>query len=63
MGRVSQGYVQEVLQLQGVGRDPDAAKAIAPLLAAQLDAAASAYDRLPFETEPAGFLVVLERKA
>jgi hypothetical protein len=63
MTRVSQGYVQEVLQLQGVGRDPDAAKAIAPVLAAQLDAAAPAYDRLPFEAEPASFLVALERKA
>ncbi len=62
MSRVSQGYVQEVLQLQGVARDPDAARAIAPVLAAQLDAALPAYDRLPFETEPAAFLVTLERK-
>ena len=63
MSRVSQGYVQEVLQLQGAGRDPDAAKAIAPVLAAQLDAAAPSYDRLPFETETAAFLVALERQA
>jgi hypothetical protein len=33
------------------------------VLAAQLDAAVPAYDRLPFETEPAAFLVALERKA
>jgi hypothetical protein len=63
MSRVSQGYVQEVLQLQGVARDPDAARAIAPVLAAQLEAALPAYDRLPFEVEPAAFFVALERKA
>ncbi len=63
MSRVSQGYVQEVLQLQGVARNPDAARAIAPVLASQLEAAQAAYDRLPFETEPATFLVELERRA
>jgi hypothetical protein len=63
MSRVSQGYVQEVLLLQGVSRDPDAARAIAPVLAAQLEAAAPAYDRLPFESEPAAFLVALDRSA
>jgi hypothetical protein len=63
MGRVGQGYVQEVLQLQGVARDPDAARTIAPVLAAQLEAAMPANDRLPFEAEPAAFLVSLERRA
>jgi hypothetical protein len=63
MSRVSQGYVQEVLQLQGVGRDPDAARAIAPVLAAQLEAAAPTYDRIAFEAEPAAFLVELSRRA
>jgi hypothetical protein len=63
MSRVSQGYVQEVLQLQGVARDPEAARAIAPVLAAQIEAAQPAYDRLSFETEPATFLVELGRRA
>jgi len=63
LNRVSQGYVQEVLVLQGVARDPDAAKTIAPVLAAQLETAAPAYDRLPFEAEPAAFLVQLQRQA
>lgn len=63
MIRVGQGYVQEMLQLQGVARDPDAAKSIAPVLAAQLEVAMPAYDRLPFEVEPAAFFVSLERRA
>lgn len=63
MTRVSQGYVQEMLMLQGVARDPDAAKAIAPVLAAQLETAAPAYERLPLEAEPAAFLVQLGRLA
>ncbi len=60
--KVSQSYVMEVLSLQGVKFDSDVAKAIAPLLAAQLAAAAPAYSRLPFETEPATFLVALAQE-
>ena len=54
----SETYVTDALALQGAAIAPDAAQAIAPTLSAQLAAAAAAYAALPFEAEPATFLVV-----
>jgi hypothetical protein len=61
--KATETYVTEVLALQGVAVTSEAAKAIAPTLSAQLDAAAPAYASLAFETEPTGFLVVQARES
>jgi hypothetical protein len=60
--KVSEAYVSEVLSIQGAVIAPEAPKAIAPALGAQLAAAAPAYAALPFEAEPATFLAVLAKE-
>ena len=56
--KVSEAYVTEVLAIQGAAVAPEASKAIAAALSAQLAAAAPAYAALPFEAEPGTFLAV-----
>jgi hypothetical protein len=60
--RVTETYVAEILATQGVAVPPEAAKAIAAALAAQLAKAAPAYAALPFEAEPASFVAVTARE-
>ncbi len=60
--RASETYVTEVLALQGVAAAPEAARAIAPTLSAQLAAAEPGYAALAFDVEPATFLVALDRE-
>jgi hypothetical protein len=55
-------YVSDALTLQGIHASPEAPKAIAAALSAQLAAAAPAYAALPFEAEPATFLAVLAKE-
>ncbi len=60
--KVSEAYVSEVLAIQGAAVAPEAPKAIAAALGAQLAAAAPAYAALPFEAEPPTFLAVLAKE-
>ncbi len=62
IGQASETYVAEALALQGVTPAEDVPKLIAAALSAQLAAAAPAYASLPFEAEPSGLRVVLERE-
>jgi hypothetical protein len=59
---VTEAYVKEVLALQGVAVAPEAPKAIAVGISVQLTRAAPAYAALPFEVEPATFLVTLAKE-
>jgi len=61
-GKASETYVAEALALQGVMPTEDAPKLIATGLSAQLAAATPAYASLPFEAEPSGLFVTLERE-
>jgi hypothetical protein len=61
-GRVTETYVAEMLAIQGVAVPPEASKAIAAGLGAQLAKAVPAYAALPFEAEPATFFVVATRE-
>jgi len=60
--KVSEAYVSEVLSIQGAAVAPEAPKAIAAALSAQLAAATPAYAALPFEAEPGTFLAVLAKE-
>jgi hypothetical protein len=62
MKQATETYVAEVLALQGVMASEDAAKAIAPVLTAQLATAAAAYAALAFEAEPSGFVAAVARE-
>ena len=62
IGQASETYVAEALALQGVMPTEGAPKRIATGLSHQLAAAAPAYAALPFEAEPSGLFVVLERE-
>lgn len=55
-------YVSDALALQGVHPGPDAPRAIAAALGAQLATAAPAYAALPFEAEPGTFLATLGKE-
>jgi hypothetical protein len=57
--KVTETYVAEILALQGVAVPPEAPKAIAAALTAQLAAATPAYAALAFEAEPATFVAVM----
>jgi hypothetical protein len=61
-GKASEAYVTEVLALQGVAVPPEASKAISVGVSVQLTRAAPAYAALPFEIEPATFLVHLAKE-
>ncbi|HSD52969.1 MAG TPA: hypothetical protein VLC47_02330 [Burkholderiales bacterium] len=54
--------MSEVLALQGVAVPPEAPKAISIGISVQLSRSAPAYAALPFEVEPATFLVMLARE-
>jgi hypothetical protein len=56
--RIHESYVTDALAVQGVSATPEAARAIAAALAAQLAAIESAYGAVPFEAEPATFAAV-----
>jgi hypothetical protein len=56
---VTPSYVIDALALQGVAVAPEAPKAIAAALTAQLAAATPAYAALAFEAEPASFVAVM----
>ena len=60
--KVSEAYVGEVLAIQGAAVAPEAPRAIAAALSAQLAAAAPAYAALSFETDPGAFLAVLAKE-
>ena len=60
--RVTETCVAEILAAQGVAVPPEAAKAIAAGLSAQLARAAAAYAALPFEAEPASFVATSARE-
>jgi hypothetical protein len=62
IGQASETYVAEAIALQGVIPTEGAPKLIAAGLSAQLAAAAPAYASLPFEAEPSGLCVALERE-
>jgi hypothetical protein len=61
-GKASEAYVSEVLALQGVAVPPEAPKAISIGISVQLSRSAPAYAALPFEAEPATFLVMLAKE-
>jgi hypothetical protein len=56
---VTPSYVFDALALQGVEVAPEAPKAIATALTAQLAAASPAYAALAFEAEPANFVAAM----
>jgi hypothetical protein len=60
--KVTEAYVAEILAVQGVAVPPEAPKAIAAALGAQLATVAPAYAVLPFEAEPATFFAVATRE-